>query len=194
MTERPVAGMYGQVADRTTIKGRAQSARGRQVDRRKYSWSKYGHIEPLDVKIQIRSVSGTLFLVTWLHDYSYLGALYERLSHRVTIIKTRLRILWGEVVLDGWQCDRHHHPNVCAFKLFQGRREVSLTFAVMNVFPCEDCGKEALLSGWCSCVTGLPEMHLPCGGCDQYWRYMEYGYRGLRLWRHLTRVALCRIR
>ena len=83
MTERPVAGMYGQVADRTTIKGRSQSAPGRQVDRHKYEWSKYGHIEPyiLDVKIQIRSVSGTLFLVTRLYDYDNVAALYLSLIH-----------------------------------------------------------------------------------------------------------------
>ena len=129
-------------------------------------------------------------MVTRLWDYDNVSALYAQLERRLTIMSTRLRLLWGEETVPGWSDD---HPEVSAIKLWNGQRKVSLTFVVMNVFPCQDCGEKAVVSGWCSCVTGLPDMHLPCKGCDQYWDYMEYGYRGLRLWKHFSRVLLCHI-
>ncbi len=80
---------------------RSLSARGRAENRLKYPFSYYGHIEPIDIEVEIRALGGRLFLTTKVHDYSGTGCLYIRLAQRLSVVQSRLRIYWKEQLFPG---------------------------------------------------------------------------------------------
>ena len=137
------------------------------------------------------SFSGKVVSVTSIHDYSCTRCLYAHLTRKLMVMTPRLRIHYGTSPVPGWDIDQ---PMTQAFKIFKAERDVEVAFTVLQIESCESCNAAPIESGWSNCLTGLPEMRLPCECERDHGSYWEYGYREIRLWSHLMSKVQDRLR
>ena len=157
---------------------RARSADTRRVSRR-YPVSRYGHIEPIVTTVRIVLCRGKEVLRTEVNDYSLASVLYEVVSRTLIMMKGRFQLVCKDEIIQ-------ERSSVTCFGLFRAERNVVVTCVIAPPSVCTKCGEEPVPSGWDNAITGLPEYHMKCRHNCIY--YLEFGHRGLRLWKHFSRV------
>ena len=176
---------------------RTQSARSRKVNRKEFSYSRYGYIEPITHKITMVLSSGRTVFTEEVKDYSCVSILYCLATSYLLIPCTRLSICYkGRILSHG--DDREPIPDI--FKTFLGERECTVTVMIQQFEACPKCKAESPYSGWINRINGLPEyQRYPKCECEydtdtEAFHNCEWGWRGIRLWKHLMLSILERMR
>ena len=155
---------------------RTRSAEPRRENRKAYRLSRYGHVEPIFLTVEIRFVSGRLLKELTVKDYSGTGFLLETTSILLCMSKDRFRLYY--------QCDNIADKRRTMFQLLKGKRFAQITCVVLPPENCTECGAAAVPSGWTNLLTGLPEYHKKCDcWCSDF---EEWGWRTKRLWTQMV--------